>query len=405
MTERTDNKKFMAGLLLFGAVLFFYYYDGVVKPINATMMAFSYRDGFVSRGLVGSIYQWLDKALPVDMMNYEAVKVFAMAGTLLFFVLLYAFYGNCLKKSGRGVCAGMCGVMIMLTIFTVPTFTCQYNFGRFDMYLCLLTVAAVLLLMERQCEWTVIPIAALCVMIHQGYVFMYLNVLLVILFYRWMSAKEGERKKYAGLFLAAFAVASVLFLYFEFFSHRNGGAAYDEVVAAAKLLCSKGKYHRDVIDAEILGVNLAKREWKYHLMNFVQLPVFLILTAPYIMLGARFFGGMVRRTGDGKSKLKYLAVAAGGLTLLPNFILKIDYGRWMYALVFYYTVITLWLLAERDEIAAVQMEAVTARIKGKPAGMLLLAYPMLLTPFWDVAINRICSVFAGIPNDLWWHLW
>lgn len=49
-----------------------------------TMMAFSYKYGFISRGLIGTIYQGLDKILPVNMMTYQACVGYTLVITMLF---------------------------------------------------------------------------------------------------------------------------------------------------------------------------------------------------------------------------------------------------------------------------------------------------------------------------------
>ena len=82
-------------------------------------------------------------------------------------------------------------------------------------------LCAVLILTERA-EWLVVLLAAVCVMIHQGYVFMYANIVLVLLFYKAMSGAGKRSRKYWKLFVATFVVISALFLWFEFFSHFNG---------------------------------------------------------------------------------------------------------------------------------------------------------------------------------------
>ena len=48
-------KEFVIAEVLFGALLFLRYYEAWVHRINGTMMAFSYKYGFISRGLIGTI--------------------------------------------------------------------------------------------------------------------------------------------------------------------------------------------------------------------------------------------------------------------------------------------------------------------------------------------------------------
>ena len=77
-------KEFVLVEILLGALLFLRYYEAWVHRINGTMMAFSYKYGFISRGLIGTIYQGLDKILPVNMMTYQACVGYTLVITMLF---------------------------------------------------------------------------------------------------------------------------------------------------------------------------------------------------------------------------------------------------------------------------------------------------------------------------------
>ena len=90
-------------------------------------------------------------------------------------------------------------------------------------------------------------------------------------------------------------MASVLFLWFELFSHANGDGIYEEIVTNAKKLCKNGKIHQDVVDKEILGIDLTGREIKYHRMNAVQFPIFAVMMLPYIVLMVRLFKNLIRK--------------------------------------------------------------------------------------------------------------
>ena len=83
-------KEFVLVEILLGALLFLRYYEAWVHRINGTMMAFSYKYGFISRGLIGTIYQGLDKILPVNMMTYQACVGYTLVITMLFMQLVWA---------------------------------------------------------------------------------------------------------------------------------------------------------------------------------------------------------------------------------------------------------------------------------------------------------------------------
>lgn len=91
------------------------------------------------------------------------------------------------------------------------------------------SLAGVLCLVRERFTWLVIPLSALGVMFHQGYVFMYFNLILVLLWYRVCSLWGRNKKKaryYLLLLVLAFLIGSALFLYFEFFSLGQWGGNF-----------------------------------------------------------------------------------------------------------------------------------------------------------------------------------
>ena len=400
-------KEFVLVEILFGAILFLCYYEAWVHRINGTMMAFSYKYGFISRGLIGSIYQGLDKILPVNMMNYQACVGYTLVITLLFYATVLGFFVLCLKKARAEYVDAMCYIMLFFTIFTVPMFASHYNFGRLDIYCVFLSILGVVLLIRGKAEWLLIPISALGVMVHQGYVFMFFNIILVLLMYKILSTEGRERQKYIAVFGLSLVVAAVLFFWFELFSHANGNGIYEEIVANAKKLCKNGKIHQDVVDKEILGIDLTGREVEFHRMNAVQFPIFVLLMLPYILLLVRFFKGLVAQAAEKKDKIKYIFAAIGAGTILPDLLLKVDFGRWMYAIIAYYCVVLLALFAMGDEAVGKQFCLQIDRVKkhGFAAAVMLL-YPLVLQPLWDVAICSVVAKLAGYINTGlglgWW---
>lgn len=297
-------------------------------------------------------------------------------------------------------------IIILLTIFAVPIFVGQYNFGRSDMYCVIVSLLAVMLIITQKVEWLVIPLAALGVMVHQGYVFMYANVILVLLLYRFFRGSKKDKIKYGILFLSTFLVISILFLYFELFSHADGETIYGDIVHTAKAICKDGWYHIDVIDKEILGIDLTEREIIFHKYNIVQFPIFLLLMFPHIILVYRFFTQIIQKTTNKVEKYQYILISVGALTMLPDLLLKVDYGRWMFAIIFYYLVVILVLMSMNDSnvINVCQTMLQTAQ-SNRPYWLMLLLYPILLQPLGDVNICEVTEKIANVINYQILHWW
>ena len=86
--KKQEIRKFMMMLAVVNLAVFAVCYRGIVRSYNTTMLALSYRYGFTSRSLIGTIYHLVDAVLPIDMINYDAAVGFALAVTGLFFVVM-----------------------------------------------------------------------------------------------------------------------------------------------------------------------------------------------------------------------------------------------------------------------------------------------------------------------------
>lgn len=410
MPKKKQISRFMWLLILLSCAIFFLDYDERVLPYNSTILAFSYKYGFISRGLAGTIYQWIDHILPVNMIDYAMVLRFTLIVTLAFYVLFFAFCYQCMKRCQEEYLGRFLYLILFYAVFVVSMFAYKRNFGRLDLYLMALTVIGTMCLIAKKAEWLIVPLSMISVMYHQGYVFMFYNILLALLVYRLLSEKEKKARIYYGVILLVSLIGcSALFLWFEFFSHTDGARYVDEIIANAKAMTKPFNgmtYHDTLIDHEILGIDLSDVEYPYRVMNWIEIPFFIAIISPYIVLAVKLFRRILARAQGKTERLKYgfLAIAAG--TLLPLFLMKCDYARWVFALISYYCMIFLALVAMGDRIVAEELTGIFTEIKEKyPFAILLLLLPALLTPFWDVHINGLLRGISNPINETFLNLW
>lgn len=410
MPKKKQISRFMWLLILLSCAIFFLDYDERVLPYNSTILAFSYKYGFISRGLAGTIYQWIDHILPVNMIDYAMVLRFTLIVTLAFYVLFFAFCYQCMKRCQEEYLGRFLYLILFYAVFVVSMFAYKRNFGRLDLYLMALTVIGTMCLIAKKAEWLIVPLSMISVMYHQGYVFMFYNILLALLVYRLLSEKEKKARIYYGVILLVSLIGcSALFLWFEFFSHTDGVRYVDEIIANAKAMTKPFNgmtYHDTLIDHEILGIDLSDVEYPYRVMNWIEIPFFIAIISPYIVLAVKLFRRILARAQGKTERLKYgfLAIAAG--TLLPLFLMKCDYARWVFALISYYCMVFLALVAMGDRIVAEELTGIFTEIKEKyPFAILLLLLPALLTPFWDVHINGLLRGISNPINETFLNLW
>lgn len=405
-TKQREIRKFMIMLSVVNLALFAVTCRGMVRSYNTTMLALSYEYGFTSRSLLGTLYHLLDAVLPLDLIDYRAVVATAYVATILFVLFVEYFLYRCLRCcEGEMVKYGEY-LALILSLCLVSTFSFPYNFFRVDIFMILVSLLGVLCLVKERAQWLVVPLSALGVMFHQGYVFMYFNLILVLLFYRALSWWKEDRRKarrYSLLFALSFLVGSALFLWFEFFSRSNGAAFFDTIKSEAEKLSYDGIYHSTLLYHEVLGIDLASTEEEFSRVNAVQILMCGIVCLPMLVFAVRFFAGLIKKAKGASEKWKYLAVALGAATILPDFLLKIDYGRWMAAVVVYYVGIVLALLAMKDPIMETQVRESGERLIQRPGIALWIMVVILLLPFLDVNIDPFFRHLGSIVNKNFLH--
>ncbi len=384
------KKIYPAVLSLFGLIVFLTCCQWRVRSYNTTMLALDYKNGFTSRALLGTIYHILNAILPWDLMNYNAVFVFSIVVTLLFLVLIVVFAVTCLKRSDEQLRDVVMIILLLFTAVSMSTFSGGYNFLRVDIFMLAVSMIGAVCLITEKYTWLVIPFSAIGVMFHQGYVFMYFNIILVLLIIRFIDAKNSRDKiRYGVYFAASFVVGSLLFLYFELFSRNSGQAVYEKVVAEAEALSYRGIYHTTLLAHEVLGIDLGDTEKGLRLVNRIQFPIYILVMIPFIVYFVILFSGIFKEAKKRKmGRFKYLCVLAGPLTMLPDFLLKVDYGRWIMCVVAYYFVVLLSLLAMRDTVVEDEIARVNVIMTTHLWSYMLLVYPVFFLPYWDVDISE-----------------
>ncbi len=397
---------FLGFLAVIEILLFLRDYGGYVNSYNSSIFALSYKYGFISRGLSGTIFRLVNKVLPFDIMSYNGVLRYSQVVTALFMILVWLFCFYIIYKSDENNYRHIQIVSVLLVVFSIPFFSNSFNFGRVDIYLVATAVLCVLILLWQKMEWLIVPLSCFAVMFHQAYVFMFFNVTLVILIYRFIESDKKGRIKYLVLFILSFVGASALFLYLNFFAHTTDISIYNNVVEDAVTLSKEDEgYHKALLQHEVLGIDPTTSEWEHHLKNFIEFPIFALIMLPYIILVVRVFVNTIKNAPQKIDKFKYVVLAIGVLTILPNLILKVDYGRWMFSIIVYYILIFAFLIATGDKQFTLALNGEIDRIKAKPFVLIFYVLPLMVTPMWDVNICMVSAHLAGDLNSNLLHLW
>lgn len=401
------QKRSLSLLFIIG-ILFLRFYEEKVNMINGTMMAFSYGYGFISRGFAGTIYQLCNQVLPIDMINYPSLLRYTFVVTMMFYLCVWFFLRYVMKKTPEENQQFVWYFAVMFLVATVPMFAAECNFGRLDLYQILFSLFAVMILMEGKFEWLIVPLTAFGIMTHQGYIFMFYHIVVVMLiYYGWKRIEK--RKYYAILFASSFLVVVFLFFWFEVFSHGSGQEIYNDIVSSAQRICLDGLIHEDVIKHEILGIDLATSEIEiqWQMPARLQLFVYIILMLPFIVPLVHGIKNYFLKDLKKGELLVYGTLAIGAGAILPDLLLKVDFGRWMYTIIFYYLVVIMVLMKEKDmRLQSVVTDYGTVIKKiGAWTPWVMLAYFFLLQPLGDVNICPVTKIIVYTLNRLVLHLW
>ena len=379
---------FVFFLVCFG--LFITYYGQEVRRYNTTILAFNYSYGFISRGLLGTLYLGLDAIIPKDILNYtDAANITFIATNVImacfFFLAIFVLY-----RAKDKYLNGAQNILLFFTLFFFSMYFSFRNMGRPDIYMLFLTFIGIFLLILGKMEWMIVPLSILNVMIHQGYVFMFYNIFMYPLIYKIFTHTGKERKKYILILGSSFLSVSALFLYFNFFSHIGGQETYDSIYAMAEKLGNEGEVYETLLTHEILGIDPWDQEWPQHIYNFIELPIYCLIMSPFIVLGVRLFKNIIRATESKADKIKYSLLPLCSATILPCYILKIDFGRWIFAGLAYFVLVILVLYALHDEVVTEAIEKMIHDIQERYSyAPLLLVYAVTMIPLHDIHINEV----------------
>ena len=386
-TKKKEIKQYMILLCIVGFCICLVNYRGIVRAYNTTMLALSYEYGFTSRSLLGTLYHGLNAILPIDIMNYQSVVVFSVIVTGLIYVFLMYFVYKCISRLEGKSLKYAEYALLLLSICIISTFTFSYNYLRVDIFMITSSIAAVLSMFNRKTEWLAIVFSAIGVMFHQGFVLMYFNIILVLLFYKLMTNKE--KVKYAILFFGSFIIGSALFVWFELLSRSKGSEIIDRILTEAANLSHDGIYHTTLLYHEVLGIDVSGSEITYMRVNHIQILIFAVICLPIIIYIVRFFVSLIKKGEDIPSKLKYLAGLLGSLTILPDMLFKVDYGRWIMAVVAYYIIVIVGMAVFGDKYVIEALEKDYDTFRSKPYIIIFCLLPIILVPFLDVDIDTL----------------
>ena len=394
------NRIYLYGVMAYMILSVCIYWDHFLDIMNTTVYAFSYQYGFMPRGVLGTFLYLFDRAVPYDAVSYNTIYLISEVATAIYFITILVFIIVVLSRVSDNHDTSAKAIMAVLVLLSVPMFLTEDNFGRLDVYLMIITLFCLILIILEKAEFLIIPAVIFATLIHEGFVFMNINIILVMLLYKCITKPEKSDKiKYAIILALTFILPSIVFLYCEFLKAPFGQDVFDQCLAVATKVSHNNDPHEEVLLHEILGFDVKDMELKNHIWNFEDTPIFLALFSPYIVFMVMVFRRYAKTAKTGVDKFISLIVLAGVLTLVPEIILKVDYGRYAYAILFYYLAIFTVLLALKDnrvELTVAHYKEVV--LKHKVLSIIALLGLFVFIPFKGY---RICDIVTWISEMIY----
>lgn len=397
MNKKKNGLKFLLLLQVIMVIQVIRYFPFKFGGWNQIQLSLNYSYGFVQRAFLGTVLDVCSNILhiPWGYMRY----VYGIGTMLIFTALVLGIFYKALQINMADEIKKSFFWGMAFLFFVGPGWNTYYsNFALTDIWLPMLSIVGVYFIIKDKSTWIALIMAAICILIHPAYVFLYFNFILAAFAYKVFIQDKQWNKRHIAWSVVTFVFNSALFLYMMFFSHAKDGVTIEHVMERTAEFVSKTveevSNHEPTIagylfrEGAVTGIQLVIQEYW---MIFV---VMLILFSPFIYEVYRYWKALTLHAKEGKCKnwWLYALLPFGIITSVPMFIMHNDYGRWTYA-VFFYEFAIIWLLnMTKDDNADYATKDLMKRIAANRSYyMVLLFYAAVSGAFEQNLVNPLIS--------------
>ncbi len=331
--------------------------------------AVDYSMGFSSRFFIGTIMTIIcGDYIPAEfVVNFCHVVDFGII--VLVSILVNSFYGKCNINSRLGFCFML--AMFLSSPCSIIGLWQKRCFGRLEVHCLLICLLCLLLYVKfglNLISSSIITILSIVSMaIYQGNVFMYYALVLMI--YIWECYKAPKRFCVWCYALINLLVTSFSFLYFQFYSFCIFNSASE--MAEAIRLRTDLVFNEKAIDYECFqSLKVAFEDINIQYITFVYIRerafLTVLLLTPiiilYISLYKRCLTCFRERHGTILKSI-YVYYIALVMIITPQFILNVDWGRWLISMTIVLFFGFAFLIWKEDEIASISLVYLSSWIK------------------------------------------
>lgn len=360
-----------------------------------------YSLGFGSRFLIGT----LCRLLFGEYISSQQAAAVVLCSLLLSFVYVAFMADAVIRGSDREHRPAV--IFLLLCLLCSPASVGAMGglevFGRMENFTFLVCIIAVLLFVKMKsvpAKYVVLSIlGTLCNAIYHGYVFLYFPILLMLMVDDIFAEKEHPWRRTA-LAAGACVPVGLSFLYFQFFASTTCTNA-EEMAALLQrrtdmsiisepfyyeLFAPITESYRHFAEPILQG----PARQRLFLTILLVLPVVVVTLALYLKCFA-----LVHAQGQSVWRTPYPWFLLMQLCALPQFLLNVDWGRWMLALGVDLFFGILYLVYRRRTEMLQAMQSLTRFLEQKRV-------TALMTLLWLAGLGRFKAVnFLPVVNSLW----
>lgn len=332
-----DKNKY--GICIFICSLLYFLFSRPEKVRNwvASWYGVNYSMGIGSRFFIGSLLDWIKGGAVI--FSDDVILFYSISFGVL--IALVSFLFNCLIVNSDIKYRKAIFFSIFIYLISPGSFYAYIvEAGRLEMYTYIFMLIAVIChnsIKNNVVKYGVITLlSCISVATYQGFVFLYYPMLMIVMFTDIFLDKGKDKAKIYGS-LACFVFTCLAFIFFQFFSYVN----FDNANEFCNHLSRKAIYfyEKQAVDLEIFGgiVRSFDEINKKFLLNEHPrelLWLSFVLLLPFWFFIASFYvnaWGSVKKIKWYKNIYVYYILI--NICILPQFLLNIDWGRWMLALI------------------------------------------------------------------------
>ena len=344
-----------------------------------------YSMGMGSRFLIGTILSILTRGRVSSGIAYFFCEI-----VLLLLIICVSFLANALIRSTNGE-ERIAVIFLILCFLSCPGaiagFWTEANMGRMETYTLLITLGSIILfdrIGSIRLKYSCLAVLGIIsTAIYQGFIFLYFPLIFTVIICDIFKDEIISKLKIMYGIICCLVIG-IAFIWFQFFSYVNYSSASEmaeaireksdiyvnELALHYEFFASISEAYNDLNILFLTGTEYPREKTLLVLLIF--LPIGIILSALYSLCLRESKKNMGRAYAF---KTPYIYCLLSNFIVLPQFILNVDWGRWMTALVFnlFFEVFYLYHAYGKEMRAAIQRLSLFIR-ENKPLAVMCVLY-------------------------------